>query len=638
MKSISLVQVNFQQGPTECNAFYLPYSVGCIWSYANQFADIQDNYRLEHIIWRRNDINETAALLSTQDIVVFSCYIWNRKYSYHLAQLIKKLNPNCTTIFGGPQPAITKKDIFKNNPEIDIVVKGEGEITFKNLLSNWNNPESVPGLLLNHNTEVVDTGEAPRIQDLTELPSPYLTGFFDKLVADNPDVEWNATLETNRGCPYQCTFCDWGSLTYSKIKKFSLEKVFAELTWMSQNKCGVVAVADSNFGMFPDRDHQIVDHFINLQIDNGFPYMWQAAWAKNQKKEVIDIIARLTQSTKSFNQGLTLSLQTLDDNVLTIIRRKNMHENNIAQVFQQAEQKSIPVFTEMILGLPGESLESWKENFYKMSRMGLHSNIDVTSSQLLENAEMNLVQRKIYDIKTIEVFDFIGAGYNNDEYRESIAATCSTIDMPKEDMAQALTFVWYFVTFHNQGYSNWISRYLFKHCNVDYRDFYEGLWEHIQKHPWFKQRVEQIQKSFTSWLDTGFTYHPEVGGVNINSWNIYYVTSMEIQLYQLFDMVFDMLNDYIVQYNIDPDIQRNLMQLQRSYITNLLRLDQFPNTQTFDYNIYDNLVSHAELVKAPVKYRFDFPFTHETETSTYLERLFYSRRSNYGRAKITHEN
>lgn len=638
MKKISLVQVNFQQGPIECNAFYLPYAVGCIWSYANQFPEVQNNFKLEHVIWRRSEVTETAKTLSNQDIVAFSCYIWNRNYNHALARAIKELNPNCVIIFGGPQPAVTKKSIFKDNPEIDIVIKGEGEQTFKSLLENWDNPEIVPGLLLNQSGNVVDTGAAARIDDLTTLPSPYLTGFFDQLVSDNPDVEWNATLETNRGCPYQCTFCDWGSLTYSKVKKFPIDKVLNELTWMSNAKCGAVTVADGNFGIFPERDHSIIDHFISLQASTGYPYMWQSAWAKNQKKEVIDIIDKLTQSTKSFNQGLTLSLQTLDDNVLNIIRRKNMHENNIVQVFQQAEQKNIPVFTEMILGLPGESLTSWKENFYKMCRMGLHSNIDVTSSQLLENAEMNLVQREIYKIETVEMFDFIGSGHDKDQWRESIATTCSTIDMPIKDMAQALVFVWYFTTFHNQGYSNWISRFVYKHCGIDYRDFYEGLWLRLQQDPWFKQRIDQITKSCTLWLEEGATQHPKIGDIIINSWNLFYATAMEIQLHRTLDHVFNILNEYILQYNINEDLQRDLMKLQSNYVVDFNQVDLYPVVLPFEYNIHDYLVRDLELEQGKFKYKFEFPFNKETTLTTYLERLFYSRKSSYGRTKITHEN
>ena len=70
----------------------------------------------------------------------------------------------------------------------------------------------------------------------------------------HPEVRWNVTLETNRGCPYACTFCDWGSLTYNKVKKFCLNRVYDELEWVGKNGCDFISLADANFGMFPERD------------------------------------------------------------------------------------------------------------------------------------------------------------------------------------------------------------------------------------------------------------------------------------------------------------------------------------------------------------------------------------------------
>jgi radical SAM superfamily enzyme YgiQ (UPF0313 family) len=118
-------------------------------------------------------------------------------------------------------------------------------------------------------------------------------------------VEWNGTLETNRGCPFQCTFCDWGSLTYSKVKHFGLERVFDELEWMAQHRVGFISITDANFGMFPERDNLIADKIIEVQEQYGYPKTFSVAWAKNQKREVVDIVKKLLNAP-GFNQGLTL--------------------------------------------------------------------------------------------------------------------------------------------------------------------------------------------------------------------------------------------------------------------------------------------------------------------------------------------
>jgi len=264
-RTISFVQPNFQQGPKEFNAYYLPYSAGVILSYAMGFEHIREAWEIDQLVWRREDIEELAPRLAKNDIVAFSTYVWNHRYNYKLARRIKEINPAVTIIFGGPEPAIEDPELFVKEPFMDMVSKMEGEITFKRIMEDFDTDFShIPGLLINTPTGLVNTGDCARIDDLDQIPSPYLTGIFDQIIEDNPDVIWNATLETNRGCPYQCTFCDWGSLTYNKVKKFELTRVFHEMDWIGAN-CGFVTITDANFGMFVERDNMIVDKLIEVQ-------------------------------------------------------------------------------------------------------------------------------------------------------------------------------------------------------------------------------------------------------------------------------------------------------------------------------------------------------------------------------------
>ena len=342
-KKISLVQPNFQQGPKEFNAHYLPYSIGVLWAYVNQFDSVKSNYQLEDLIWRRDNIEDTVLKLSQCDIVGFSCYVWNKNYNYTLARKIKEANPNCIIFFGGPEMPITKRDIFKKLPFIDVVIKSEGEIILRQLLdaisSNtaW---DDIKGLLINRDEVVVDTGNGDRIGNLEDLPSPYLTGVFDKIMAETTDVEWNATIETNRGCPYACTFCDWGSLTYNKVKKFGLQKVFDELEWIGQKKCGFVTITDANFGMFVERDNAIADKLIEVQEKYGCPNSFSMSWAKDQKPEVFDIVFKLIKNPK-FNQGLTVSVQSMDLDVLENIKRKNLSQHKIENIFALCDKNNV---------------------------------------------------------------------------------------------------------------------------------------------------------------------------------------------------------------------------------------------------------------------------------------------------------
>ena len=121
-KKVSLIQPNFQQGPKEFNAHYLPYSVGVLWSYVQTFPKIKEAFELDQLIWLRGNIDSTLDSIKQSDIAAFSAYVWNKNYNYALAKRYKEQNPNGIVIFGGPEMPITKKDIFVRYPFIDIVV------------------------------------------------------------------------------------------------------------------------------------------------------------------------------------------------------------------------------------------------------------------------------------------------------------------------------------------------------------------------------------------------------------------------------------------------------------------------------------------------------------------------------------
>jgi putative methyltransferase len=171
--------------------------------------------------------------------------------------------------------------------------------------------------------------------------------------------------------------------------------------------------------------------------------------------------------------GLNLSVQSMDDDVLEIIKRKNLEQHKIEQVFDLCEEHNIPLYTELILGLPGETLRSWKNNFYALYRAGNHTGITVYQAQLLENAEMNLSQKKLYKLEGRVVYDYLVGTYNEHEVKEGIEVVTSTRDLPRDKMIEAQVFSWFMNTFHINGMTNYISRVLEKKHGIDYEDFYD---------------------------------------------------------------------------------------------------------------------------------------------------------------------
>ena len=635
MKKISLVQPNFQQGPKEFNAHYLPYSVGVLWAYVKQFPEIESSYALDRLVWQRSNISSTAKTLAYSDIIGFSTYVWNKNYNYTLAKEIKTLNPNATLVFGGPEIAIENKDIFQKYPFMDIVIKSEGEITFKNVLlalKNNKSLEDVPGLLINRKGQLVDTGRAVRINELDCIPSPYLSGVFDDLMKDTQGVEWNATLETNRGCPYGCTFCDWGSLTYNKIKKFNITRVFAELEWMAKNKCGFVSITDANFGIFLERDSMIADKLLEVQEKYGYPYTFSVTWAKNQKHEVFSIVKKLIESP-NFNQGLTVSVQSMDLDVLENIKRKNLDQHKIEEIFQLCDKNNIPVYTEVILGLPGETVSTWKEGFWKIFRAGNHTGINILHAQMLENAEMNISQKEKFQIESRPVYDYMSGSYNSDETKESIDVVVSTKDMSTEEMLEAHAFSWFIQTFHINGLTTYVSRYLHKHKGVDYKQFYEELYEYLKTNSWFQQERNQIKKYYANWMFDGSINHPDISNIEIHGWNLVHRTTLNIHANNLYDHVFTLVEDF-VNKKFPSKENNQLLDFQRTFVIDYYKVKNYPIVKQYDYDFLGDLLEDGPH-ENKTTYKFDFIESKDITIERFLENIYFSRRRNFGKAWVT---
>jgi hypothetical protein len=237
-------------------------------------------------------------------------------------------------------------------------------------------------------------------------------------------------------------------------------------------------VADANFGIFVDRDNMIVDKLIEVQSKNGYPYRTGWSWAKNQQSEVVQIAKKLITSGH-FNNGLTISLQSLDENTLNTIKRSNMGINKINEIFDECRKDGVPLNVELILGLPGETKQSWEDTIFGVLEVGKHDSIEVWQAQILENAEMNLSQRKLFNIRGQMVLDYFPNGLDNEapEYSEIVTHT-STLSL--DDMVESYKLAWFVMTWHTGGFSQYIARFIRKYFNIPYTVFYKEFREFLK--------------------------------------------------------------------------------------------------------------------------------------------------------------
>lgn len=635
MLKIGFVQVNYCVGPKSYNGYFFPYSVGVLISYLKKYYGA---FTVTDILFKRDLISDAADKLAGSDIVAFSTYVWNKEYNYALAQEIKRRSPDTLIVFGGPEVPVSDVNIFQKHRYIDLIVENEGEISFLKVVENFYTRDfkNIPGIISNkHGLPSRSIRSAERIVDLDDIPSPYLTGVFDDIVARHPEVKWSVTIETNRGCPYQCTFCDWGSLTYTKIKRFQLERVFEEIEWVGRSDYKYIYLADANFGVFPERDEMIMDKIVEMRQSYGSPIGITLNWAKNQKATVSNLAKKLIAN--NFDHGLTVSLQTMTDSVLEIIKRQNLEINKAKELFDLCRENGIPVNSELILGLPGETLESWKSTFYKLFRLN-HRTMTVYQCQTLENSELNIDQTDEYGIKTILSYNtFTNAG-SDEEIYESLPIVVATNHMPLEDMVMANLWNWFFFTFHVLGLSNFVSEYFEREGVMKYEDFYQGLFEIVSNDPIMKYELDIKREQIYNWLTTGKDQSETMFGLRLEGIKLYnYGTACKIHIdNNLKNHVQYIVSEYTKKIE-DNHITSSLLEFQQKYLIDLHNLDSYPQKLTFEYNWLEYFIH-----KIPVEVRtneliFDSKANEETHRSSITSRaefIWFKRRVAFGMASI----
>lgn len=448
------------------NNYYLPYSIGCILAYANQHTDIRDNFNFPELFFKREDPVEVVKRLDNPVICGFSNYVWNEQYHLELVRQIRKAYPKCKIVFGGPQVGQDNVD----NGDCDVWIQQEGERNFVNALRDWNDLVIKP----------IYSGE--RIDDLNDLPSPYLTGVFDDIIAKHPDNMFSMTLETNRGCPFMCTFCDWGSLTYAKIKKHDLEKVVSELDWCIRNPIGYIWVADANFGVFKTRDLAIA-HMINYACEHKDSRIdaVNVQYYKNSTETAVEIAKIIG---KKYSRGITLSVQSMTDEVLTAIKRDNMDLNDLEDLIQKTREAGVLAYSEVILPLPLETLDSWKTGLAELLECGQHSSIEMWKAQLLKNSEMtSTASKELYGIEQISVSDYSYYQSSGDwnDIPEKIDIISATNTMTSDEVTEAYMYGWMIINLHTQGYLQILAKYCRNVLNVNYRDFYDRVFAELME-------------------------------------------------------------------------------------------------------------------------------------------------------------
>lgn len=558
-KNIYLFQINSVYG----NEVYFPYAAGVLQAYALEDETVRDSFVFENIIYIRDDLNKAVEKMVDPFLAGFSTYVWNFEYSKALAQAIKERYPSCIIFFGGHQVPVGVK-LLDENDYIDILIHGEGEETFCEMLRAFSKDrglDKVSNISFRSTTGIISTPAAKTA--CIDYPSPYLTGTFDSIM-ENSSYSFSAILETNRGCPNKCAFCDWGNIK-ATVRLFPIERVKQEIEWIAKHKIEYCYCADGNFGMF-ERDEQIVDMVIDAKKKYGYPKKFQATYAKNKSGVVFKINKKLNDSGMS--KGATLSFQTMSKIALKNIGRENMPLEEFTSLMAMYNEAQIPAYSELILGLPGENYDSFRNGLEDLLESGQHTSINIFNCEVFVNAPMGKEEYlKEYGIKTVRTsihqYHCKPIEGKIDEYTNIVVSTASmsTVMWKMSNMLGVCVR-----SFHNLGLLQCFAIYLYYERGIRYTDFYEDLLK------WAEENPETVAGKATGWLSGKYdnilaghgtlTYYDEKFGDL--TWPL--EEGLFLQIVFENEKFYNEVKDFLNTYCIDEKIFKDLIIYQKNVI------------------------------------------------------------------------
>ena len=468
LKNIYFVQANNVYG-NDKKSVYIPYASGCIAAYAFDDEKIKSSCRLGGFIYTHEPLDSALKKINNPFIAAFSCSVWNYEYNKALAKKIKEKYPEAVIVFGGHN-VLRDFETLEECSAVDVLIYREGEEAFRQLVLALLNGESLDGIAniaFRNGETCIKTHEEGFC--LNEYPSPYLNGIFDE-IADG-ETRFSAILETNRGCPFHCSFCDWGTLG-SKVRLFPMERIKAEMDWIAAHNIEYVYCADGNFGLF-DRDEEIAEYIISLKKKTGYPQNFRVCFTKNRTEFVKKICMRFNKY--GLDKAQTLSFQSMSPVVLENIGRKNISLDHFRELMNEYSRLGISTSSELILGLPGETKESFTKGICDLLEYGQHKAIQVYTCDLLPNSEMGSKESvEKYGIKTVKT-PFAQAHCNADaenEITEYNNAVIETNTLSREDWVYCVVFSCIIQAFHNIGLFRAVSIYLRNEFGISYYDIY----------------------------------------------------------------------------------------------------------------------------------------------------------------------
>ncbi|MCG7964669.1 MAG: B12-binding domain-containing radical SAM protein [Candidatus Thiodiazotropha taylori] len=275
-------------------------------------------------------------------ILGFSTYLWNISASIRLTRLLKQLLPELRVVFGGPEAGARGVELLQRVAEIDYVIEGEGEAAFTQLMNGIllekGDFKAVSGLVYREDDQIQQN--PVQLMPVSEIPPIVSEGRFDSA---KPLVYW----ETSRGCPFRCSFC---SSATERLRAFPMERVEADLEVLEKISNKTIKLLDRSFHLGEKRTSTLLQRFADTPEGLRFHLELNPDRISEQ---AMSVFSESLPGKFQFEIGL----QTLNDQVLVNIDRRMDVAKSLENIRQLVEMRRHPVHLDLIVGLPGESVE-----------------------------------------------------------------------------------------------------------------------------------------------------------------------------------------------------------------------------------------------------------------------------------------
>lgn len=591
MLNIYFVQANNVYG-TDKKSVYFPYAAGCIEAFLLMNETIKSKCHFNKIQYTKLPLEQAVKRLDNPFMVLFSCSVWNMEYNKALAEKIKEAYPECYIVFGGHSVSYNGSEINELDC-VDFVTHRFGEeptLALLLALINKTSLDDVPNLSYKKGNEIVTTELV--MQTGTDYPSPYLNGIFDDIMKD--DIEFSALFETNRGCPNSCSFCDWSSLK-SKVRLFPMERVKAEIDWFAENEIEYIYCADGNFCLF-QRDDEIADYVIESKINKGYPKVFKVNFTKNKLDFVFSVGKKFC--TYGLDKAQTISFQSLDTVTLANIGRKNISAEKFRELMIRYNKENISTYCELILGLPGETYESFTKGVGSLMENGQHFALNIYPCELIPHAEMAQPwYRKKFRIESTKIpfsLQHISLSTNKEEVSELTEVITSTYSLSNSDWIKCMLFSYFVQAMHNLGLLRLVAIFCRNELNIPYDEFYKSIIEAKGNYPVLDKVRSGISKLIGNVSRGEQPLVTTIDGLSDMVWS--FDEAVYINCYKELDAFLSEIKELIKAEFSDHETLDSLFDYQQS-VTKKIGTDKIKITTDYNFPEYFSSIYTGEKIQ-----------------------------------------